>query len=124
MNKKFYLKEILISIAFYIFMIIFGCCYFFDYGEFIILNSIIFILYAIIFDLLLRPVDKAMRSFFRQHNFNILVIFLMIMDLGFIFYSIFHISGFNQIMLYSISISQLNATLIFYVYLKCIKKIN
>lgn len=122
MNKKFYLTEILISIGFYIFMLIFGFCYFFDYGEFVVLTSVVFIIFFIIFNLLLERFDKSMQSFFRQHNFNILVIILIIMNLGFVFYTIFHISGFNQIMLYSISIAQLNVTLIFYVYLKCLKK--
>lgn len=122
MTKKNYLISTLVSIASYIFMLIFGMLNFIEYEENIIITTVIFIIFLVITFSFLHHYNNTFQDFFAEHNFNILVILLIILYISLIFYTIFSMSGFNQIMLFSILTSMLNDTIIFYIYLRNIKK--
>ena len=122
MTKKFYLISTLVSVASYIFMLIFGMHNFIEFEDNIILATVIFVIDLVIFFSFLQHYNDTFQIFFAEHNFNILVIILIILYIGCILYTIFYLTGFNQIMLFSILTSTLNVTIIFYIYLRNIKK--
>lgn len=122
MTKKFYLISSLVSIACYIFMIAFGISNFIEFEDNIILATVIFVIFLVIIFSFLQHYNDTFQIFFTEHNFNILVIILIILYIGLILYTIFYLIGFNQIMLFSILTSSLNVTIIFYVYLRNIRK--
>ena len=122
MTKKFYLISSLVSIACYIFMIAFGISNFIEFEDNIILATVIFVIFLVIIFSFLQHYNDTFQIVFAEHNFNILVIILIILYIGLILYTIFYFTGFNQIMLFSILTSTLNVTIIFYIYLRNIKK--